>query len=121
MPFPAIAVNNSENNSASSLITLNDNTTSIEVHAVNGAAVIKWISASTVSGLGNTSVYSSVAGGPINFDGMIPTNYYRRYAVPQATIGVNSIVGLNKQAGLYNAVAVKSAGIAASSVATLQF
>ncbi len=117
VPYPAIGVNNSENNTASSLITLTDNTTSIEVHAVGGAATIRWVTASTVSGLGNTSVISIA--GTANFDGMIPANYFRRFPVPQATIGVNSIVGLNKQSGLYNAVAVKSVGI--GSVATLQF
>lgn len=117
VPYPALVITNSENNTTSSLITLNDNTTSLEVHAVGGAAAIRWVSASTVSGLGNTSVVSAAAGA--NFDGMIPANYFRRFAVPQATIGINSVVGLNKQAGLYNAVAVKSVGIA--SVATLQF
>lgn len=117
VPYPAIQVNNSENNTLSSLITLNDNTTSLEIHAVGGAAVIKWITASTIAGLGNTSVVSAAA--TANFDGMIPSNYFRRFVPPQATIGVNSIVGLNKQAGLYPAVAVKSVGIA--SVTTLQF
>ncbi len=120
VPFPAIITTNSENNTLSSLITLTDNTTSLEIHAVGGAAAIKWITASTIAGLGNTSVASfSSVGGVANFDGMIPANYFRRFAVPQATGGVNSVVGLNKQAGLYPAVAVKSVGIA--SVATLQF
>ena len=117
LPYPAIVTTNSENNTLSALTTLNDNTTSIEVHAVGGAAAIRWITASTISGLGNTSVIS--AAGTANFDGMIPANYFRRFPVPQATGGVNSVVGLNKQAGLYNGVAVKSVGIA--SVATLQF
>ncbi len=117
VPYPALTTNNSENNTASSLITLNDNTTSLEIHAVGGAAAIKWITASTISGLGNTSVVSAASG--FNADGMIPANYFRRFAVPQATGGVNSVVGLNKQAGLYPAVAVKTVGIA--SVATLQF
>ncbi len=117
VPYPALASNNSENNTASSVITFNDNTTSLEIHAVGGAAAIRWITASTISGLGNTSVVSAASG--FNADGMIPANYFRRFAIPQATGGVNSIVGLNKQAGLYNAVAVKTVGIA--SVATLQF
>lgn len=117
VPYAALAINHSENNTVSSLITLNDNTTSLEIHAVGGAAAIRWITASTISGSGNTSVIT--AAGTANFDGMVPANYYRRFAVPQATTGVNSIVGLNKQAGLYPAVAVKTVGVA--SVATLQF
>lgn len=117
LPYVANTTTHSENATASALITFNDNTTSIEVHAVGGAAAIRWVTASTISGLGNTSVIS--AAGTANFDGMIPANYFRRFPIPQATSGVNSVVGLNKQSGLYNGVAFKSVGVA--SVATLQF
>ena len=121
LPYPPLKVDYSENNNVSSLITLNDNTTSLEIHVSGGSvgltAGYKWISASTIAGLGNTSVITTA--GTANFDGMVPASWFRRVPVPQATIGVNSVVGLNKQAGLYPAVAVKSMGIA--SVATLQF
>lgn len=117
LPYKALVTTNSENNVASALITLNDNTTSIEVHAVGAAAAVRWVTASTITGLGNTSVVT--AAGSADFDGMVPANYFRRFAVPQATAGVNSVVGLNKQAGLFNGVAVKAVQI--GSVATLQF
>jgi len=112
-PFPALKVDNSENNTVSSLITLNDNCTTIEVNAVGGAAAIKWITSS------NTNPSVITAAGTANFDHLIPANYFRRFAVPQETAGVPSLVGLNKRAGLYNRVAVKSVGIA--SVATTQY
>jgi len=121
LPYPALKVDFSENNNVSSLITLTDNTTSIEIHVSGGAvgltAGYRWITASTIAGLGNTSVIT--AAGTANFDGVVPASWYRRLPVPQATIGVNSIVGLNKQSGLYNAVAVKTMGIA--STATVQY
>ena len=112
-PYVALKVDNSENNTVSSLITLNDNCTTIEVQAVGGAAAIKWITT------GNTNPSVITAAGTANFDHLIPANYFRRFAVPMETAGVNSIVGLNKQAGLFNRVAVKSVGIA--SVATTQY
>lgn len=117
LPYKALVTTQSENNVASAFITFNDNTTSIEVHAVGAAAAIRFVTASTITGLGNTSVIT--AAGTADFDGMIPANYFRRFPIPQATAGVNSVVGLNKQAGLFNGVAVKSVQI--GSVATLQF
>lgn len=114
VPFVALKKDASDNNSASSLITLTDSTTTIEIHAIGGAAAIKWISTSNT----NPSVVTT-AGATADFDLAIPANYFRRIPVPQETIGTASIVGLNKQAGLYNRVAVKSVG--ATSVLTLQF
>lgn len=110
---PALAVNSSENNTASSVITLNDNATSIEVAAVGAAAAIKWIGV----GAAQTSVIS--AAGTANYDHIVPPNMMRRFAVPKETQGVTSIVGANIQNGLYNRVAIKSVG--AASVLTSQY
>lgn len=112
-PYLSLKTDNSENNTVSSLITLTDNTSIIEVQAIGGAAAIKWIAT------GNTNPSVITAAGTANFDHIIPANYYRRFAVPQENQGVNSIVGINKQAGLYNRVAVKTVGVA--SVATTQY
>lgn len=101
----ALGVFASDNATASSVITLTDNTTSIEVHAIGGAAVVKWIATTNTS----ASVIS-IAGGTANYDVVVPSNYFRRLVVPIEGIGTSSIVGLNKQAGLYNRVAYKSVG-----------
>jgi hypothetical protein len=85
---------------ASSVITLTDNTTVLEVTAAGGAGVaIKWIS----TGNTNPSVISS--GATANFDHIIANGQTRRFVVPIETIGNSSIVGANKQNGLFNRVA----------------
>lgn len=113
-PYKAIATLASENATASSVITLNDNTTTIEVGATGAAAVIKWIATSDTA----ASVIS--AAGTADYDNIIPANMVRRFAVPiESFVKQSSIVGLNKQYGLYNRVAVKSVGTA--SVVTIQF
>lgn len=109
----ALGVNSSENNAVSSLITLNDNTSTIEVASIGAGAVIKWITA------GNTNASVISAAGTANYDHVIAPNTVRKFVVPIETVGVASIVGINKQAGLYNRVAVKSVG--ASSVMTSQY
>lgn len=96
----------SDNNATSSLITLNDNTTAVEIAAVGAGAVVKWIATTNT----NPSVIS--AAGTANFDHVIAPNTVRRFVVPIETIGVSSIVGANKQNGLYNRMAVKSVGAA---------
>lgn len=93
----------------SSVITLTDNTTVIEVEASGGNGVaIKWFGATDT----NPSVISSGLGA--NFDHVVPAGQIRRFVVPQSVQGITSIVGLNKQAGLYPRVAVTAAGAAAS-------
>ncbi len=84
----------------SSVITVTDNTTTLEVGATGGAGVfLKWI--------GRTDTIGSVTGA--NFDNFIPSNTVRRFAIPIETRGTSSIVGANIQNGLYNRVAWFSA------------
>lgn len=103
----------SENNTVSSVITLTDSTTVIEVSAIGGAAAIKWIA------IGNTNPSVVTAAATADFDHTIPSGMVRRFVVPQETAGINSIVGANKKNGLYNRVAIKSVGVA--SVYTTQY
>lgn len=112
-PVLALQVDASETAAASSVLALTDNTTSIEVAAVGAGAVIKWIPTSST----NPSVISAFS--TANFDHAIPANTIRRFVVPIERQGTSSIVGLNKQAGLYQRVAVKSVG--AASVLTTQY
>lgn len=113
VPFVALAVNNSENNVASSVITLNSNCTTIEVGAAGLGAAIKWIPVAAAQ----TSVITAAA--TANFDNFIPANQVRRFVVPVESQGVSSVVGANAQAGLYQRVAVISVG--AASVLTTQY
>ena len=112
-PAVALATSAAENSSVSSVLTLHDNTTTLEVTAVGTTATIKWIA------VGNTNPSVITAAGTANFDNAIPANTTRRFSVPVETIGTSSIVGLNKQNGLYNRVAIKSVGVA--SILTTQY
>ena len=113
-PFKAVATLVSDNATASSVITLNDNTTTVEIAATGAGAVIRWIATTDTA----ASVISTA--GTANFDNYIPPNYFRRFAVPiESFVPQTSVVGLNKQYGLYNRIAVKSVG--AASVITTQY
>jgi len=111
--FLSLQDNYSENNVVSSVITFNDNTSVIEVAAIGGPAAIKWIA----TGNTNPSVITAVA--TIDLDHVVPTNTVRKFVIPIETQGSASVVGINKQAGLYNRMAVKTFGIA--SVITSQY
>ena len=95
---------------ASSVITFNDNATTLEVAAVGGeGAVLKW---------GSTSVIS--AAGTANFDHFIPVATVRRFAIPINTGSVPSNVGLNVRYGLYSTCATK-VHVGSASVFTTQY
>ncbi len=114
MLIPAIVSTVSENATASSVITLNDNTTDLEVGAVGASAFVKWISRTDTT----ASVIS--AAGTANYDVFVPSGTVRRLVIPRETIGAGaSVVGANIQNGLYNRVAYKTGGI--GSVLTTQY
>lgn len=96
----------SENGTASSVITLTDNTTVVEVGAVGVPVYVKWIARSDT-----TASVIAAAGSTANFDDYIPANTTRIFPIPIETIGTSSIVGANIQHGLYNRIAWKSAGV----------
>lgn len=110
-PFKALATYSSENATASSVITMNDNTTAIELGANGSAAVMRWVASTDTT----ASVVSAASGA--NFDHFIPSGTYRRFVVPVESMPQTSIVGANKQNGLYNRYAYKTIG-AASVLAT---
>ncbi len=98
----------SENGNISSVISLNANTTTIEIVAVTAPAVIKWIAT------GNTgaSVVATVAGA--NFDHTVVIGESRRFVVPIETYPTASVLatqaGANLRNGLYQRVAIKTLG-----------
>lgn len=107
IPASALGRYGGENASASSVITLTDNTTSIEVTAATTAAVLRWV------GVGDTqgSVISAASGA--NFDNVIGANTVRRFVVPieRFVQTPSTIGGANSMNGLFSRVAIKSTGI----------
>lgn len=105
----------SGNPSASSILTLTQNTTVLQVMSIGGnsgnAGIIgKWA--------GNAAV--SVTGS--NFDFMVNSGQVSTFVVPQSVMGNSaSIQGANTQNGLYPLVALKWATAQASSVLTTEY
>lgn len=97
-----------DNGSVSSVISFTDDTSALEISAVGGAAVMRWVATTDTAG----SVLSTAAGA--NFDHVISANTTRRFAVPKESVGTGaqSVVGINREFGLYQRAAFKSVGIA---------
>ncbi len=103
-----------DNSTASSVITLTDNTTQIEVGtSASGGAIIRWIPVTETAGV---SPFGSVLS--TNFDHYVPPSAVRQFVVPREVSGVASIVGLNIQNGLYRRVAVITSGPVSSVITT---
>jgi hypothetical protein len=97
-----------DNASASSVITLTDDTTMVEVFAGTVPGVIKWITTSDVA----ASVIAQ--GATADWHHVIPAGQVRRFAVPTETnyaSGQGSAVGVRYELGLYGRVARKTTGV----------
>lgn len=110
--IPSFVSNQSQSGapSTSSVISLSDKTTVLDVTVFStaaGNAVIigKW---------GPSSVTAT------NFDWAVQAGQYRTFVVPQSIAGTSSVSGVNVAYGLYNSVAVKSLSTVAS-VLTVEF
>lgn len=114
-PAPILAKTRyaSENSTASSVITVGHNTVSLEVAAIGGPAVLKWIATTDTT----ASVISAAA--TANFDHVIPTGMMRRFGMPRESAGTSaqSVQGVNRGEGLYQRFAIKSIGVASVLVA----
>lgn len=114
-PYPAAVRWPTSTAAVSSVITLSDNTTTLEVGAIGGGGIaIKWIATSDTQA-------SVLAAGAANFDNFIPANAVRRFAIPREGIGTSSIVGANKQNGLYNRVAWIAVAAPSSSIIASEY
>ncbi len=104
----AKATYGSENATASSVISVTHDTTGIEVAAVGGAAVVRWVPTTDTA----ASVVSTASGA--NFDHVVPTGTVRRFVLPIERYGGTpaSVQGANRLNGLYQRVAIKSVGVA---------
>lgn len=116
----AIARYTSENNAASSVITLSENTTAIEIAAQGGSVIMRWVPTSDT-----TASVVGVAGATANYDHVIPVGMYRRFVVPievNNPQGYGSMVGANIENGLYRRVAIKGAVLLVSgSILTAEY
>lgn len=99
-----VAMRNSDNATASSVVTLTQDTTDVEVAAIGGAAIIKWVR-TTDTGASVTSA---------GFDYVVSKDTVRHFVVPievQTSQGYSSMQGANRENGLYQRLAFKSTGI----------
>lgn len=118
-PFKALARYNTNNATVSSVITLTDSTTVVEITAPGADVAVRWVPAT--EGAGGAPFASVISqGASINLDHLVPRNTVRRFVVPVEGIGTSSIVGANVANGLYKRVAVMSA-VAVSSILVLEF
>lgn len=114
-PVPTIKTWTVENGVTSSVISLNPNTTKLEVGAFGGQGVaIKWI---PITDTTSASVVSSGLG-LANFDNWVPAGTYRTFVVPKETQGTPIVGGAQKGSifGLYQRVAWINKGATASSI-----
>lgn len=118
--FPPVALaqnqTTSENASVSSVITVTDNTVSLEVSAIGAPAAIRWVPRTD-----NVASVITIAGATSNYTHVVQSGQTRKFAIPQEVAGASqgSVVGINRQAGLYQRVAYKSMGV--GSVLAIEF
>lgn len=108
-PKVALAAQNKENASASSILLLTHDTTEIEVAASGQNVAGKWLTQAVVdSSVAGTSVLTAI--NTANYDFMVGNNTVRRFVVPIAVIPTSytSVMGINRAEGLYPAVAFKT-------------
>lgn len=112
---------NSANAVASSVVSLQPTTTTVEVGAIGGQGiVIRWVPVTeTAAQTPFGSVVSSGIGA--NFDHYVPPSTYRRFVVPRETMGQLAGGQVGSVNGLYQRVAVINAGVVASSVLLSEF
>lgn len=110
-PRVALAQYAVDNASASSVISVSHDTTAIEIAAIGASpigAVMRWVT----TGDTQASIISA-ANLTENFDHVIGNNQVRRFVIPIESFANpgGSVVGINRGAGLYQRVAVKSTGV----------
>lgn len=115
-PPPSSVLNstNNENATASQAITFTHDTTLIEIAAVGGPAVMRWVRTSDTQ----ASVISAVT--TANFNHVISSNTVRQFVLPREAQGsyMASVQGINRAEGLFRRIAIKSAGGASSVLLT---
>ena len=113
-PTSILASYNRENAAASSVISVSHDTTMLEVAAIGGPAVMRFVR----TGDTTASVVAAVSGA--NFQHVIPASTVRQFVLPIEAQGTGSasVQGINRAEGLYQRVAIISAGAASSVLLT---
>lgn len=121
-PFLSTARYNSTNAVASSVLSLNPNTSEIEVSTFGGqGAVLRWIPLTETAAV---SPFASViaSGLGANFDHAIPAGQLRQFVVPRETQGLGTTPQqIGSTFGLFQRVAIINAGATASSILVSEF
>lgn len=114
--FPVVSKKQytNENATASSVISVSHDTTALEVAAVGGAVAVRWVPRTETAAVSPFASVITIAGATANYDYIVPSGTVRRFVLPIETAGAaqGSVVGANRQHGLYQRVAVKTMGIA---------
>lgn len=111
----------SENAVASSVISLQPMTSSMEIGAFGGQGiVIRWVPLTETAAVApRASVIASGLGA--NYDHWIPSGTFRKFAVPKETAGQMAGGQIGSVNGLFQRVAVINAGTTASSVLAIEY
>lgn len=129
-PLRAVtSVYHRENLAPSSVITLNQNTSAIEIGVFGGqGAVIRWVASTEVSGPSSIYAFSVISSGlGANWDHFVPAGVgvanFRRFVVPKETQGAGPVggLGIGSIHGLYQQIAISNAGPTATSVLLTQY
>ena len=113
-PTSILASYNRENASASSVISVSHNTTMLEIAAVGGPAGMRWVRT------GDTTASIVTATSGANFAHIISSATIRQFVIPIEATGSGgaSVQGVNRAEGLYQRVAIISAGAISSVLLT---
>lgn len=107
-PASTLAIYTKENAATSSVITLTQDTTAVEISASGSPAYIRWVRTGDGNGAA-TSVLSSAAAS--NYDHVVNNGDTRYFIVPVEAVvanGYSSMVGANRDNGLYRRLAFKT-------------
>lgn len=117
-PVRASVVYMTENAVASSVISLQPNTTQIEVGAVGGqGAVIRWVPIAETAAAAGAKASVVASGLSANFDHFVPAGTFRTFVVPKETQGLGTApMQIGSTFGLFQRVARINAGAGAASV-----
>lgn len=103
-PYKALTQYYAPNGGTSSVITMTDNTTAIEIGAGGAAVLMRWVNVADTA----ASVTSA------NYDHVIPASTVRRFVLPievqNNAQGSGSVVGQRVAYGLFTRVAYKNEG-----------
>ncbi len=111
-PYKAIQRYADENGLVSSVITLTQDTTAIEIATSGSPAIMRWVPTSDTE----ASVFANAS--VASYDHVIPANTVRRFVVPiesstNTTFGatITSVQGQNREYGLFRRVAYGNIGV----------